>query len=307
MPIILDYMIKVKNIRKTFKEDFWSKPQVVLDNINFTIKTGELIGFLGVNGAGKTTFLKILMNFISSDSGEIEFSKELGRQSEILSNIGFLPERPYLYPYLKGREFLNFIAELNSIPNNVLNERVIKWTQRLRIDDALDKRLKDYSKGMLQRIGFASILITAPKIVFLDEPLAGLDPIGRKEFKDIMREVNEEGVTIFFSSHIVNDVEEICSRAVVLESGKIVYDGLISKLMKKNQSNKYRVKVELKNKFVIPAKYNILSIEENVALVELDATDREIFLNLLMEKQQKLISFSPKHVSLEDVIYGIES
>ncbi|MBT7608523.1 MAG: ABC transporter ATP-binding protein [Bacteriovoracaceae bacterium] len=300
-------MIKVKNIRKTFKEDFWSKPQVVLDNINFTIKTGELIGFLGVNGAGKTTFLKILMNFISSDSGEIEFSKELGRQSEILSNIGFLPERPYLYPYLKGREFLNFIAELNSIPNNVLNERVIKWTQRLRIDDALDKRLKDYSKGMLQRIGFASILITAPKIVFLDEPLAGLDPIGRKEFKDIMREVNEEGVTIFFSSHIVNDVEEICSRAVVLESGKIVYDGLISKLMKKNQSNKYRVKVELKNKFVIPAKYNILSIEENVALVELDATDREIFLNLLMEKQQKLISFSPKHVSLEDVIYGIES
>ena len=300
-------MIKVKNIRKTFKEDFWSKPQVVLDNINFTIKTGELIGFLGVNGAGKTTFLKILMNFISSDSGEIEFSKELGRQSEILSNIGFLPERPYLYPYLKGREFLNFIAELNSIPNNVLNERVIKWTQRLRIDDALDKRLKDYSKGMLQRIGFASILITAPKIVFLDEPLAGLDPIGRKEFKDIMREVNEEGVTIFFSSHIVNDVEEICSRAVVLESGKIVYDGLISKLMKKNQSNKYSVKVELKNKFVIPAKYNILSIEENVALVELDATDREIFLNLLMEKQQKLISFSPKHVSLEDVIYGIES
>ena len=300
-------MIKVKNIRKNFKEDFWSKPQVVLDNINFTIKTGELIGFLGVNGAGKTTFLKILMNFISSDSGEIEFSKELGRQSEILSNIGFLPERPYLYPYLKGREFLNFIAELNSIPNNVLNERVIKWTQRLRIDDALDKRLKDYSKGMLQRIGFASILITAPKIVFLDEPLAGLDPIGRKEFKDIMREVNEEGVTIFFSSHIVNDVEEICSRAVVLESGKIVYDGLISKLMKKNQSNKYSVKVELKNKFVIPAKYNILSIEENVALVELDATDREIFLNLLMEKQQKLISFSPKHVSLEDVIYGIES
>ncbi len=301
-------MIKVDNIRKSFKDDFWSKPNVVLDKITFEINKGELIGFLGVNGAGKTTFLKILMNFIKQDHGGIFFSKDLGvSKSEIFSNMGFLPERPYFYPYLRGREFLNLISELNSIGKKTAESRIKKWTKRLNIEHALGKVMKDYSKGMLQRIGFASVLINNPKVIFLDEPLAGLDPIGRKEFKDIMREINNEGVTVFFSSHIVNDVEEVCSKVIVLEKGGIIYEGLISDLIKKHQSNKYRVAIEGGNIQNIPENFISLSREKNIILLEFEKEEKSKLIDWILENHYNLISLNPKSISLEEVIYRIES
>ena len=300
-------MIKLEKIRKTFKDDFWSKPQVVLDSVSFNISEGELIGFLGINGAGKTTLLKIIMEYISHDQGEILFSKSMGKnRREILSNIGFLPERPYFYPYLTGSEFLNLISELNNITKEISQERILKWAKRLKVDHALDKQLKDYSKGMLQRIGFTSVLLCDPKLVMLDEPLAGLDPIGRKEFKDIMREINDEGITVFFSSHIVNDVEEVCSKVIVLEAGRIIYDGLISELVKEHQSKLYRAQLQINNEKSLPEEYQILSKDGDLTLVEFQSDKRESLITLASSDNIKLISLYPKHVSLEDIIYKIE-
>lgn len=300
-------MITVENIRKTFKSDFWSKPQLVLDNIGFEIKEGELIGFLGVNGAGKTTFLKILLDFIKADSGKITFSPELGRsKSEILSNVGFLPERPYFYPYLKGIDFLHLIGELNSINKKVCQERIERWTKRLNIHHAMNKLINDYSKGMLQRIGFAAVLLTDPKVIFLDEPLAGLDPIGRKEFKDIMREINAEGKTVFFSSHIVNDVEEVCNRVIVLEKGGIIYDGLISSLMKENQSSQYRSQVIIDNDYQFSDKYQSTPIEGGVTIVEFDQENKNDFLEIVNKNNLELMSIHPKYVTLEEIIYRLD-
>jgi ABC-2 type transport system ATP-binding protein len=300
-------MIKVEKIRKTFKNDFWSKPQVVLDDVCLNINEGDLIGFLGVNGAGKTTLLKIIMKYISHDHGNIIFSESMGKnRREILSNIGFLPERPYFYPYLQGREFLNLISELNNIPKNISQERISIWANRLKIDHALNKQLKDYSKGMLQRIGFVSVLLCNPKLVILDEPLAGLDPIGRKEFKDILREINDEGVTVFFSSHIVNDVEEVCSKVIVLEAGQIIYEGLISALVKEHQSKLYRAQLQINTGESLPEDYQILSKDGDLTLIEFQSEYRDKLIALTSNSNINLISLYPKHVSLEDIIYKID-
>lgn len=225
-------MINFENVTKIFKTDLFNQPFTALDNVSFQVPEGSMVGFLGANGAGKTTSLKIIMDFIRPTSGEVKFSKNLGdNQLEVFKNIGFLPERPYFYPNLKGEEFLYFMGELSEVPKTEIKEAIAKWAPRFRIDHALNREIKTYSKGMLQRIGFLATIIHQPKLIILDEPLSGLDPIGRKELKDVIVEVHKEGRTVFFSSHIVPDVEEICDRVIFLKDGKLVYDGSVNSLM----------------------------------------------------------------------------
>ncbi len=242
-------MIKFENITKSFRSDFWAKKNTALDNVSFEVSAGEMTGFLGANGAGKTTSLKILMDFISQDSGQISFSSELGKtQSEIFSKIGYLPERPYFYPGLTGREFIKYMGKLNDISVSEINTQLSKWAPYFQIEHALDRKIHGYSKGMLQRLGFISVLTHNPDLIILDEPLSGLDPVGRKEIKDVMVELNKEGKTIFFSSHIVSDVEEICNKVIVLEKSKLLYDGSIESLIVDNASLDYRFRLILKDK-----------------------------------------------------------
>ena len=233
-------MIKVQNISKKFKTHFWDKEHLALNNVSFEINKGEVVGFLGANGAGKTTIIKIIMGFIKENKGSIIYKEGINRRL-FLTKVGYVPERPFFYPYLKGLEFLEYMASLTDLDDDKLRTAIEYWGEKLLIKHALDKKIRDYSKGMLQRLGFLSAIIHGPDFLILDEPLSGLDPIGRKSFKDVINELNDQGVTIFFSSHIVSDVEEICSKVIVLDSGKVIYQGKISDLIDKNSSENVKI------------------------------------------------------------------
>lgn len=298
-------MIEFQKIKKSFKANFWSDPTEVLKDISFNINKGEMVGFLGANGAGKTTLIKIIMGFIKSDSGHVVFDKvTMGHtHKEQLSNIGYLPERPYFYPHLSGREFLNFLAELNKVSRALCEERIQIWAKRMKIDHALDRTINSYSKGMLQRLGFVSTLLHDPEFLILDEPLSGLDPVGRREFKDALLEINNLGKTVFFSSHIVGDVEELCSKVIVLEHGEIVYKGLIEELVRKHSLADYRVVIKCGADKISSGKH-IHDLGE-FAVYSIPEKEKAEFLNEVVDKNIDLVSMGQIQPSLEQIVYNI--
>ena len=286
-------MIEFANISKKFQNHFWEKNVLALDSVSFQIKKGDLVGFLGANGAGKTTLIKILMDFSRSSSGEMKFSEEFGNDIlKIRSQIGYLPERAYLYQHLTGREFLNYTGAINSIPHNELNELIKKWSEKIQIEYALDRQIKGYSKGMQQRLGFISALIHSPKLLILDEPLSGLDPMGRRDFKNILKELNESGITIFFSSHIVSDVEEICNKVIFIEKGKLLYDGDIDSLILKHSNNDYKIK------------YVKGSIIETINVTE---ENKNSIIAQFLKDDISILEIEKDKPTLEEIIYKIKS
>lgn len=286
-------MIEFKNISKTFQYNFWDKKFKALDDVSFKINEGELVGFLGANGAGKTTLIKILMEFSRQDSGEVHFSRIMGATpNKIKSSIGYLPEKAYLYQHLTGREFLEYTGSLYGIPRNELKDLIAKWSERMAIAYAIDRRIHGYSKGMQQRLGFISSLIHRPKVLILDEPLSGLDPLGRRDFKNILKELNKEGITIFFSSHIVPDVEEICNKVIFIEKGKLIYEGSIDELIIKNSNDLYSVKY--------------LS-GEKIETVQVNEADKKAVLTEMLNNGLNIVEIEKEKPRLEEIIYKIKS
>jgi ABC-2 type transport system ATP-binding protein len=286
-------MIKFLNITKKFKNNFWEKSNFALNDVSFEIKSGDLVGFLGANGAGKTTLIKILMDFSRADSGRLEFSPKLGTTPEIIkSHMGYLPERAYLYPHLTGREFLNYVGLISTIPKSDLPQLINKWSEKLQISYALDRPIRGYSKGMQQRLGFISSVIHGPKFLVLDEPLSGMDPLGRRELKSIMKELNNSGVTVFFSSHIVSDVEEICNKVVFIEKGKLIYEGSVDELVMKNSNDLYVVKYLEDNK---------------IETVHVNESEKNRLLKKLVLENKTIIEIEKEKPSLEEIIYKIKN
>ncbi len=283
-------MLNCENISKSFKKDFWNKDFVALQDVSFKLDDGKIVGFLGANGAGKTTLIKIILGFIKPNTGSIKILDIDWTEDEVRKLIGYMPERPYYYQNLTGHEFLTYCGELQEIENKALEQNIEKWSTKLEIKFALDRKIKGYSKGMLQRLGFVSVLLHNPRLIILDEPLSGLDPIGRKEFKDVIKEVNEAGVGVFFSSHIVNDVEEVCHDVVVLESGKIIYNGPIKELVSKNTSNKFVIK------------YND-GTKDCELLVEEDLKDKKVLE--LIESGAKISKLNRESSTLEEIVYRL--
>jgi len=295
------------NISKSFKTDFWASPFTALDDISFKLEPHTITGFLGANGAGKTTCLKILLSFISPDSGSVIFSKSLGSGLKRFERIGFFPERPYFYPDLTGVEFLEFMARITNVGKQVRKKNIELWSEKLKIDHALNRKIRTYSKGMLQRLGLIAAIIHDPILIILDEPMAGLDPIGRKEFKDIFIQLWKSGKTVFFSSHIVSDVEEICSKAVVLEKGKVLYQGNIDKLLleAQNESSIWELKT---NNYTHPiATHNPCEVLENKGRFQFHKTDLKEVLTYIQEKDIEIQSLTNVRPSLEEIIYKIKS
>jgi ABC-2 type transport system ATP-binding protein len=305
-------MLKLTNIKKVFKTDLLSQPFVALDNVSFDIPDGAIVGFLGANGAGKTTSLKIIMDFIRADSGSVEFSDRLGSSKlEIFKKIGFLPERPYFYPNLTGKEFLIMLGTLSETPRAVLDKNILFWAERFSIAHALPRQLKTYSKGMLQRIGFLASILHDPEFVILDEPLSGLDPIGRKELKDVIVELHKTGKTIFFSSHVVPDIEEMCDRVIFLEKGKLVYDGSVQALIHSSPTEEISFKVRASADVYQRLKQNDLSISDGdlgsgFYLFRAAVKNKDQILKIIIDSGSELISLEPQKLTLEEIFYKIK-
>ena len=217
--------IEIKNLSKTYDD------QLIVDGLSLVIPTGSIFGFLGPNGAGKTTTIKILVGINRPDSGSIMINNRSPLDPETRQEIGFMPEEPHFYDQLTGLEFLRFASHLfeNKSRSAYELEMILKKTG---IYEAGDKRIRDYSKGMKQRLGFGQALVNDPEYIFLDEPLDGLDPIGRIEMKTILEELKKEGKTIFFNSHILSDVENICDQIGIINKGHLVYSGPVNEFKK---------------------------------------------------------------------------
>ena len=220
-------IVRVEGLVKDFRTGLGLRKKRVLHGISFQVRRGEIFGFIGPNGAGKTTTLKVLMGLIRASAGRATL---LGRDvgdAESRRQIGFAPESPYFYDFLTGREILAFYARLCGFAAERTAARVDEVLQQVGLAHAGDARLRTYSKGMLQRIGIAQALVHDPSVLFLDEPMSGLDPVGRKEIRDLIVRLNAEGKTIFMNTHILSDVEMICDRVAIIVKGRIAYEGAL--------------------------------------------------------------------------------
>nr|MDD3720010.1 ABC transporter ATP-binding protein [Candidatus Gracilibacteria bacterium] len=211
-------ILELKNVEK-----YLNGNQILFD-VSFEVDKGEIYGFLGPNGAGKTTTMKCIMGLIEPENGEIKVFGEKGLTLDSKKKVGFMPENTYLYRHLTGREFLRFNGKFYDFEKDELEKRVEKLLKKVGLEKSADKRLSDYSKGMLQRVGLAQSIINEPKLLFLDEPMSGLDPIGRKMVKDLLLELKDEGTTIFFNTHILADAESMCDRISIIHKGHIIVE-----------------------------------------------------------------------------------
>ena len=225
--------VEIEGLTKLFRTGFFKQKSVLaLDNLDLTVDRGVTFGFLGPNGAGKTTTLKLLMGLLRPTSGSARILGEPISSVTMHRRIGYLPEQAYFYDYLTARELLTYYGRLHDVEPRVLAPRVEELLERVGLErPAFNRQLRKFSKGMLQRVGLAQAIVNDPEIVFLDEPMSGLDPIGRRQVRDLMASLRDTGKTIFFSSHILSDVEALCDRVAILDKGRLVETGPLSEIL----------------------------------------------------------------------------
>lgn len=222
--------VQCTSLTKEYKGELFQKGVIALNGVSLSVEKGETFGLLGPNGAGKTTLQKLLLGIIkpTTGSGKV-LGSDLGSM-ESRKKVGYLPENPYFYFYLTGEELLKFTGELFDLSPSVIRDRSIQLLEQVGLGKAGKRQLRTYSKGMLQRIGIAQALINDPELIFLDEPMSGLDPIGRKEVREIILSLKNQGKTIFFNTHILSDVEMLCDRVGILNFGHLVAVGHLREL-----------------------------------------------------------------------------
>lgn len=279
-------VIRVENLRKSYRSGFYLRPTEVLKGVSFTVNSGSITGFLGGNGAGKTTTMKCLLGLCFPDSGTIEYFGEPQLSNSVKSRIGFLPEHPYFYSYLTGKEFLIFYGQISTrLSKKSLIERIEKLLKRVDLYHARDVRLRGYSKGMLQKIGLAQALIHEPEFVILDEPMSGLDPDGRMAMAQLIQETASQGHAVFFSSHLLHDVQRLCEKLVILSGGVVVFEGPQEELLA-NMTEGYEVTIARDGK----------TTRHKLS----DASTLQSFLAAAIQKNDSILEVRPLRGSLEE-------
>jgi ABC-2 type transport system ATP-binding protein len=291
--------IEILGLQKTYLTGFWRKrPKVALHSLHLTVPEGEVFGYLGPNGAGKTTTLKLLMGLISPTEGSARILGHDWRDPRVKEQIGFLPEQPYFYDYLTAAELLHYYAQLSGVAAGDRRRRVEDALAKVGLSAQARTQLRKFSKGMLQRVGIAQAIIHNPKLVFLDEPMSGLDPIGRREVRDLIQSLKDEGKTVFFSTHILSDAEALCDRVAVINGGQIRGVGVVQDLLAR-----FNGKVEV----IWDGAATALSamsrevhasgetVRATIAQAELDAA-----IDAIRRARGRLLSVTPVRASLED-------
>jgi ABC-2 type transport system ATP-binding protein len=293
--------IEILGLEKSYSVGFWRKrPKRALHPLQLTVEDGEIFGFLGPNGAGKTTTLKLLMGLVFPTAGS---ARILGREwtdPSVKAQIGFLPEQPYFYDYLTAHELLEYYGQLSGVPAKQRKRRVEQVLQQVGLRDVQGVQLRKFSKGMLQRVGIGQAILHDPKLLFFDEPMSGLDPMGRREVRDLMEQLKHEGKTVFFSTHILSDAEALCDRVAVIHQGELRGVGRVAEL-----TSSVAGKVELIwNGSAVPAGFSALGAEchmsgETMRAVVPEA-QQEAALEILRRERLRLISLTPVLFSLEE-------
>ncbi|MBX3233395.1 MAG: ABC transporter ATP-binding protein [Labilithrix sp.] len=297
-----DVVLSVDKLAKTFKKPFSGKKVEAVRGVSFEVKRGEIFGFLGPNGAGKTTTIKMLTGLIAPTSGKASLLGKAIPSPDAMGSVGFLPENPYVYPYLTPREFVSLCGRLNGLSGKKLATKAERAIERVGIAYAIDRPVSALSKGMLQRTGFAAALVHDPELLLLDEPMSGLDPVGRKEIRDLIVEESKKGKTIFFSSHILSDVEMLCDSICILKKGEVVVAGEIDSLLDKTT---HRSEITLRD---APEELAAALMEQGATRVgrtlsvEVEGDDAvAVVLRKALDAGVRVEAITPKRETLEDI------
>jgi len=293
--------IRIESLRKTFRLGFIPKPREILKGITLAVREGETFGYLGPNGAGKTTTIKCLLGLIRPDAGTISIFGRPHSSPRSREPLGFLPENPYFYDYLTAREFLAFTAELFGLGRGERDARIARLLELVGLERAADLPLRKYSRGMLQRAGLAQALINDPKLVVLDEPLGGMDPLGRKEIRDIIVRFKDEGKTVFFTSHILQDIEMICDRVAIIVGGRIVKEGGLRDLISEKVLFTEVTVAGLPPQTFQGLGESVSTQGDRVLLKVYDEACVDEVVSLVHDRKGRLVALSPRTETLEDI------
>jgi ABC-2 type transport system ATP-binding protein len=293
--------IDILGLEKTYFVGFWrKKPRVALLPLNLKVEEGEIFGFLGPNGAGKTTTLKMLMGLVFPTGGSARILGLAIGDPRVKAQIGFLPEQPYFYDYLTARELLQYYGRLSGVDSKAISRKVPEMLERVGLKDAADVQLRKFSKGMLQRVGIAQAILHDPRVVFFDEPMSGLDPMGRREVRDLMEQLKQEGKTVFFSTHILSDAESLCDRVAIIHRGELRGVGAVADL---TSSVHGRVELVWRGT-TIPSALGTLGVDchllSDTVRAVISESSQEAVLEILRRERLHLISLTPVRGSLED-------
>ncbi len=295
------HAIEIRDLKKKYTVGFLGRTEKWgLKGLSLDVAQGEVFGCLGPNGAGKTTTIKLLMGLSYPTAGSARIlDREIG-DPEMRREIGFLPEQPYFYDYLTGREFLEYFAQLSGVSSTERRPRAIAMLEKVGLKDSADVQLRKFSKGMLQRAGIAQAIIHDPKVVFLDEPMSGLDPVGRGQVRDLIHQLNDEGKTIFFSTHILSDAEALCDRVCVLAEGELRSIGVVAELMAAAHGS---LEVTWQGRLEIPeirALSSACRVIGETARALVPETELYKALDILRKSECRLVSAVPAQHTLEE-------
>jgi ABC-2 type transport system ATP-binding protein len=301
----MDFAIRTQALTKDYPVGFWRpRPYRALDALTIEVRPGEVFGFLGPNGAGKTTTLKLLMQLVYPTSGTAEILGRPVGDLDVRRRIGYLPENPYFYDYLTAEELLSYFASLFGYDGAERRTRVTRLLDEVGIAGERRMQLRKFSKGMVQRVGIAQALINDPEVIFLDEPMSGLDPLGRREVRELMLRLRGEGRTIFFSSHILSDAEALCSRVAIVAQGRLTASGALNEILAFEVRGWELVVAGLSKEAAARLTPEVVRVEEisgDRCTIQLGpAAEPDRILTTLRAAGAEVISLNPVRDTLED-------